>query len=384
MKNRKSTSLWSLLALAGLAAALLPACSRDTNADAPPEASGTNVALTAAQRQSLRLQTVKTSTFRRTIEATGTVGFDNDQATTVLAPISGPASKLLVNPGTQVKAGDPLALIDSPDFATAIGGYRKSVVTARNTRRIATLDEQLFKADAIARRDVEQAETDANNAEADRDAALIQLHSLGVDPQTLTNIQHDLPVTNATGVIRSPLDGTVVEKLITPGQLLQAGTTPCFTVADLSQMWVIANVFESDLASVRVGDAVEIFTGAAPAGLPGTVDNISAILDPNTRAVGVRVVAQNPDGILKKQMFVRVLLHSSQVRTGVLVPVSAILRDSENLPFVYVARSDGGFERRHLTLGSRDGDQYEIPAGLNAGEQIVTDGGLFVQFLQNQ
>ena len=116
-----------------------------------------------------------------------------------------------------------------------------------------------------------------------------------------------------------------MEKLITPGQLLQVGTTPCFTVADLSQVWVMANIFESDLAAVEEGDPAEIVTSASPTNLPGTVDYISAIVDPSTRAIGVRVVAKNPKDILKKQMYVRVLIHSRREQTGLLAPVSAVL-----------------------------------------------------------
>ena len=384
MKNSTRKSLGPVVALT--ATVLLAGCSPP--AESPPATAtsvvASNVTLTAAQRQRVRLESATTSQFRRTIETTGTVGFDNDRATTVLAPISGPAVRLVVSLGAEVKAGDTLAVIDSPDFAAAISGYRKGVATARNARRIADLDEQLFKNDAIARRDVEQAQTDAVNAEADRDAALTQLHSLGVDEQTITNIQRSLPVTNTWGSIRAPVDGTVVEKLITPGQLLQAGTTPCFTVADLSQMWVMANIFESDLASVQVGDEAEVITGASTNSFAGKVDNISAIIDPNTRAIGVRVAARNPGGVLKKQMYVRVLIHSSHEVNGILAPVSAVLRDSENLPFVYVSRPDGGFERRALTLGSRVGDRYAITSGLQAGDPVVVDGGLFVQFLQNQ
>ena len=98
----------------------------------------------------------------------------------------------------------------------------------------------------------------------------------------------------------------------------------------------------------------------------------------------VRVVVENPADILKKQMYVRVLIQARQESTGLLVPVSAILRDDENLPFVYVAQPDGSFARQHVTLGYRAGDQFDIPAGLKAGDQIVVDGGIFVQFMQNQ
>ena len=277
-----------------------------------------------------------------------------------------------------------MAIIDSPDFAAAVSAYRKAVATAKNTRRIADLDEELFQHGALARRDADQAQTDAGNADADRDAALQQVHSLGVNDQTLADMGRHLTTTNLPGVVRSPISGVVVEKLISPGQLLQASGTACFTVADLSQVWVMANIFESDLASVGVGDAAEIISGPESKSLPGVVDNISALVDPNTRSIGVRVVAKNPGEVLKKQMYVRVLLHSSHETAGLLAPVSSVLRNDENLPFVYLAGTDGSFMRRRVTLGSRAGDQYEISGGLAAGDQIVIDGGLFIQFLQNQ
>ena len=114
------------------------------------------------------------------------------------------------------------------------------------------------------------------------------------------------------------------------------------------------------------------------------MDNISAVVNPDTRSVQVRVAVDNPQDLLKKQMYVRVLIHSRQESGGLLVPVSAILRDDENLPFVYVAQRDGSFARRHVSLGYRAGEQYDIPAGLKAGDRVVTDGGLFVQFMQSQ
>ena len=230
----------------------------------------------------------------------------------------------------------------------------------------------------------QQAETDAINAEADRDAALQALVSLKVNAATIKDIQEDRPAPRLDAIIRSPIAGTVVEKLITPGQLLQAGTTPCFTVADLSRVWVMANVFGSDLASISIGDAADVISGIGSTHFSGTVDNISALVDPDTRAVAVRVVVRNPGDFLKKQMYVRVLIKAHQEDTGLLVPVSAILRDDENLPFVYVAQPDASFARQHVTVGYRVGDQYEISTGLQAGEQVVIEGGIFIQFMQSQ
>lgn len=343
----------------------------------------TNLVLPPAQREKIHTETLQPSSFRQTVETTGIVSFDNDQATTVLAPISGPVSRLVVSLGAKVKAGDVLATAASPDFATAISTYRKAVATAKNTRRIAELAVELSK-NNLARKEVEQAQTDATNAEADRQAALEQLHSLGVDEAIIQAIQQNQPLPEIAGNIRSPLDGTVVEKLITPGQLLQAGTTPCFTVADLSQVWVMANLFESDLAAVEAGDPAEILTTAWPTNIAGTVDYISAIVDPATRAISVRVLARNPKEILKKQMYVRVRIHSRREQTGLLVPVSAVLRDDEDLPLVYLANADGSFSRRRITLGSRVDNHYEATQGLAAGDKVVVDGGLFLQFLQTQ
>ncbi len=343
-----------------------------------------NVTLAAAQREKIHLYAVAPSKFRKTTETTGTVDFDNDQATTVLAPFGGPVSRLLVSLGDQVKAGDPLATVDSPDFAAAISAYRKALATAQTARRVADMDKDLFQHNGVAQREEEQAQTDAANAEADRDAALQTLVSLNVDPQAITDLQAGRPISRPAGIIRSPIAGTVVEKLITPGELLTTGSTPCFTVADLSRVWVMAHIFGSDLASVNVGDPAEVETGIATNNFSGTVDNISALVNPDTRSVLVRVVIKNPGEFLKKQMFVRVLIHAREDSTGLLVPVSGILRDDENLPFVYLALPDSSFARRRVTLGYRADDRYDITSGLKAGDQIVAEGGLFVQFLQNQ
>ena len=385
MDHRKHARGLSVVLMAVATALSFAGCSSRT--DSEPRASGAttgNVTLTAAQRQHIQLYSVAPSKFHRTIETTATVDFDNDRATSVLAPFSGPVSRLLVSAGDEVKAADPLAAVDSPDFATAISAYRKAIATARTARRLADLDKDLVEHQGVAQREAEQAQTDATNAEADREAALKTLVSLNVRPQTIQDIQEGRPVSLPEGLIRSPIAGTVAERLITPGQLLQAGTTPCFTVANLARMWVMAQVFGSDVASVSLGDSAEVSTGTGSASLAGTVDNISTLVDPDTRSVLARVLVENPAGLLKKQMYVRVSIHARRESTGILIPNSAILRDDENLPFVYVARSDGSFARQPVTVGYSAGDRVEISAGLAAGSQIVVEGGIFVQFIQSQ
>ena len=374
-----------LIAAAVMVALLVvPFIGRSARADGNTSAMASNLTLTAAQLQNIQLYKVETSTFHKTIDTAGVVDFDNDQATSVLAPFSGPVSRLIVSLGDHVKKGDPLAVVDSPDFATAISAYRKTVAVAQTNRRLANLDKDLFKHRSISRREMEQAETDAVSAEADRDAAMQSLVSLSVDSKTIEDIREGRPISRIEGTIRSPIAGTVVEKLITPGQLLQPGTTPCFTVADLSRVWVNAQIFDSDISSVGLEDTAEVETGMSSSTFAGIVTNISALVDPNTRSVAVRVTVDNPNEILKKQMYVRVRVRARQESAGLLIPVSAILRDDQNLPFVYVVQSDGSFVRQHVSLGYRTDDRYEIADGLKVDDQIVADGGLFLQFMQTQ
>ena len=340
--------------------------------------------LTPEQKRNIHLYTVQPSAFGKTIEASGAVDFDNDHATSVLAPFSGPVTQILVQPGQRVGKGQALAVVSSPDFSAAVGAYSKALATARNARRLADADKDLSAHNSIAARETAQAQTDAANADADRDAARQALVALNVDAGTIRSIEAGRQVTRSSGVIRAPVSGTVVERLITPGQLLQAGTTPSFTVANLSRVWVLAQLSSADVGSVRVGDRAEIDPGTGAGKMFGTVDNISALVDPDTRAVTARVVVDNPGGLLKKQMYVGVRIQSRREGTGLLVPVSAILRDDENLPFVYVVKPDGSYARQHVTLGPRTGDQFDVTDGLQPGMKIVVDGAIFLQFMQSQ
>ncbi len=367
--------------IALIAALLIAGCSPKSDTTAANTAPGT-IKLSDAQRKNIKLVTVASSKFRKTIDTTGVVDFDNDQATVMLAPFSGPVSRLMVSPGDQVTKGQALAIVSSPDYAAALGTYRKTLAAASNARRLADVDKDLLAHQGVSRREEEQAQSDAAGAEGDRDAALQGLVSLGVDPSIIKDVEAGKSAASPEGVIRAPISGTVVEKNITPGQLLQAGTTPVFTVADLSKVWVMAHIFDADIGAVHKDDLADVQATART--LPGTVDNIAAEVDPNTRSVAVRVVVNNPGDYLKKQMYVGVRIRSRQESQGLLAPVSAVLRDDENLPFVYVTQNDGSFARQRVTLGSRTGEQYVIAGGLNPGQQIVVDGALFVQFMQNQ
>lgn len=369
-----------LATLAAVAALSLGACHHDLPPPPPPAAPHAGeLRLTPEQQRTIHTAPAAVRPFLRTVTATGTVAFDQNRSTQVIAPISGPVTRLLKNVGDRIGRDGELATVSSPDFAADVSALRKAEAVARNARQIADVDEKLFQNDAIARRDLEQAQSDAVGAEADRDAALLALRALGVDDKKLAEIRANRPVENTGGVLRSPIAGTVVERLITPGQLLQAGTTPCYTIADLSRVWVLANIFEADLPFVAVGDPAEVTAGSGAPPLPGKVQYIAALVDPNTRAILVRLDVANPGEVLKRDLYVQVAIHSQKPASGLLVPVSAVQRDDESLPYVFVAQGDGTFARRRVQIGARSGDLQEITSGLRAGEPVVVEGGLFLE-----
>jgi cobalt-zinc-cadmium efflux system membrane fusion protein len=361
------------IGVAAFALALLGGCSSspdDTGAATPVVA---NVRLTKAQRAHIQLYTVVPVGYRERIEAPGTVDFDNDQATAVVSPFTGPVTRIFVALGQHVSKGEPLASVASADVANAVAAYRKAAVASANARRVAAADRDLAAHNGISEREAAQAQTDAASAEADRVAALQALASMGASPGS-----------GLTGIIRAPVSGVIADKTVTPGQLLQAGSSTAFTVANLSQVWVLAQVSPSDLPQIGRGEAATIDPRNGTGPFHGTVQNVSASVDPNTRAIVARIVAPNPGDLLKKQMYVDVSIESGRVTTGLLVPVSAVLRDDENLPFVYLALRDGSFARRHVTLGYRDSQNYDVTSGLESGDQVVANGAIFLQFMQSQ
>lgn len=386
MSNRP-TALAGIPAVASIVFALLVAgCSPKATAadDAAAAAKPGAYRVTDAQRARLTIVNVSPMAFRPSLEVTGTVAFNGDHSTQVISPISGPVLRLLVNPGADVTPGQPLATVSSPDFANAVATYRKAQEAARNTQRLLKLNEQLFQNDALARSALDQARTDAASAAADLEASLQQLQALGVADSTIAALRDGRQVTSVQGAIRAPIAGTVVEKLINPGQLLQAGTTVAFTVADLTTVWVMASVYSSDLGLVSAGQSADVLIDAQVKPIPGKIDYVAALVDPGTKATLVRIVAENPRQVLKRDMFVRVRIQSARERTGLLVPVAALLHDEDNLPFVFIASADGGFARRRVTVGYRVGEKYEITSGLIAGDKVVADGALFIQFAESQ
>jgi cobalt-zinc-cadmium efflux system membrane fusion protein len=359
---------------AAKAAAAAPAAS--------PPGSGTAALFTVPPEQLSHIDVapVRRVSFATEVRTTGTVDWDNDHTAQAITQVSGPITRILYDTGVHVKAGDPLLYVASPDITGAFSTYRK----ARNRLALAkqNLDRNrdLLEHKAIAQRDFEQVQADYNDAETDVQTALQALKILGVSAKDVTEAEQDNANVRPELPMRSPIAGTIVQKLVNPGQVIQAGATTAFVISNTSTVWVQAHVYEKDLRSVRVGDSAEVKSSAFPDVFPGRVGYVGDMLDPATRTTPVRIVTHNPAGFLKKDQFVDVVIHDKASREATVVPTSAVLYDAENLPFVYVRVEPGKFAQRPVTLGAQQNGMTEVTQGVKDGDAVVTQGSLFLQF----
>lgn len=328
----------------------------------------------------LEIAPAKKVPFTTELRTTGTVDWDNDHATQAITQVSGPITRIVVDFGTKVKANDPLLYVASPDITGAFSTYRKAVNHMELEKQNLERQRDLLQHKAIAERDWEQAQADYNDAATDVSTALQALKILGVTEKEVTDAEKQNTTIRPELPVRAPIAGTVVQKLVQPGQLIQAGATTAFVIANVSTVWVQAHVYEKDLRNVRNGDTAEVRSASYPDVFKGTVTYIGNQLDAATRTTPVRVVTQNPGGFLKKDQFVDLVIHDKATRDALVVPTSAVLYDSENLPFVYVEVEAGKFGQRSVTLGAQQNGMTEVTQGLKESERIVTQGSLFLQF----
>jgi cobalt-zinc-cadmium efflux system membrane fusion protein len=328
----------------------------------------------------LRIMPVKTATWAIAIHTTGTVDWDADHTTQAITQVNGPISRILVDTGARVKAGDPLLYVSSPDVANAISTYKKARNREDLAQRALKRQQELLAVGAVAQKDLESAQADFNDADTDVQNSLQALKIFGVTSQEIDHAQQQNAAISPQLAVNAPITGMVVQKLVSPGQLIQAGTTICFMLSDVSTVWVQGHVFDRDLPSVRLGDTVEESNLSFTQKFHGVLSYIGAMVDPATRTTPVRIVTLNPGGLLKKDMFVDAVIHTRTQKNILAVPVSALLRNEQNEPFVYVEVEPRKFAQRMLTIGAQQNDEQEILSGVKEGENVVSQGSVFLQF----
>jgi cobalt-zinc-cadmium efflux system membrane fusion protein len=374
----------SFATVAAIAAACLAGCSSDERANqmtsfsAKESKSETPELFTIPQNQMSHVQvvTVEPMKLPRVLRLTGAVSYNAFNTVPVITQVGGPVSRILVVPGERVKKGQSLLEVSSPDYSLLYAAYLKARDTYRVTDKNYARAQDLYEHHAIAERDLLQAESDRIQAQADLNAALLGLKILGIaKPEDLEKAPSSAEIP-----LLAPIGGEVVERDVAPGQLLQAGATQAFIISDMSSVWVLANVYQGDMAAVHVGDQVRVRTDSYPDKFQGKISFMSPALDPNTRTLQARIVVENPGEKLKNNMYVTATVNAGIEQNAIAVPDSSVLRDDENQPFVYLATGSNQFGRRSVEIGQSEAGKTQILKGLNPGDKVVGDGSLFLQF----
>jgi cobalt-zinc-cadmium efflux system membrane fusion protein len=369
---------------AALAVACLAGCSSDERANQMTSYSGkeskseTPELFTIPQNQMSHVQvvTVEPVKLPRVLRLTGAVAYNAFNTVPVITQVGGPVSRILVVPGERVKKGQSLLEVSSPDYSLLYAAYLKARDTYRVTDKNYARAQDLYSHHAIAERDLLQAESDRIQAQADLNAALLGLKILGIpNPDDLEKAPSSAEIP-----LLAPIGGEIVERDVSPGQLLQAGATQAFIISDMGSVWVLANVYQSDLSAVHVGDQVAVQTDSYPDKFQGKISFISPALDPTTRTLQARIVVENPGEKLKNNMYVTATVNAGAEMNAIAVPDSSVLRDDENQPFVYVASGSNQFGRRPVEIGQSEAGKTQILKGLSPGDKVVGDGSLFLQF----
>jgi membrane fusion protein, heavy metal efflux system len=311
-----------------------------------------------------------------TLRLTGTVAYNAFKTTSVISQVGGPVSKILVVPGDHVKMNQPMLEVSSPDYSQLLNGYLKAADSYRLADKLYKRAQDLYAHQAIAQQDLEQAESSRTQAQADLNAAEQGMRILGIkNPEDLAKAP-----SSALIPVLAPIAGEVVDRLVSPGQVMQAGQTQAFTISDLSTVWVMANVYQADLQYVKQGDDVVVQTDAFAQSFHGKISYVSPALDPNTRTLQARIVVDNPGEKLKRDMYCTVTVTAGVLKNVLLVPNAAVLRDENNEPFVYVLTGDNEFGRHGVVLGEMQNNQTQILKGIAPGDKVVGNGSLFLQF----
>ena len=341
-----------------------------------PEAKAEIFSLPADQMSHIQIVTVEQGKLARTLRLSGSVQYNDFKTTPVISQVGGPVSRVMVAPGEHVRAGQPLLYVASPDFSIQRSAFIKARDAFQLADRFYKRAQDLYAHHAIAESDLEQAESARAQAQADLESSEAGIRILGItDPESIVN----KPATPEVPLY-SPVAGEVVERQCSPGQLLAPGATQCFTLSDMSSVWILVNIYQKDVAYVHAGDPVTIDNESYPGLVRGKIKYISPALDPTTRTLQARIDAPNPGERLKKEMYVTAEVQAGVIPNALSVPNSAVLRDEQNMPYVYLQTGNTQFARRGVTLGESENGKTQILTGLQANDRVVGDGSLFLQF----
>jgi cobalt-zinc-cadmium efflux system membrane fusion protein len=338
-----------------------------------------SVTLTAEQARTVRVAAVAGHDFVPRSRTEGSIDFNQDRSVPVFSPWQGRIARVLARAGDDVKAGDVLFTIDSPDLVVAQSNLIAAAGVLQLTTRALERAREMFKSQSIAQKDLDQAASDQQTAQANLEAARAAVRIFGKTDAEIDRIVADRS-TAAELRIASPIGGRVTARNAAAGLLVQPGNAPApFTVADISTMWMVANVAEDELPQVRLGQQVEVSLYAFPdRRFQGRISNIGAAVDPNTHRVPVRSEIRDPHHELRPQMLGTFVIRTGAAVRAPAVPQSGVVREGDGTMVVYVTVDGHRFVRRPVKLGMQQDGLDQILEGVAIGEQIATDGAVFL------
>src|SRR5271168_3468835 len=332
---------------------------------------------TPQQLKTFTVELVQTHAFVSEELTEGKIGVNGDHATPVISPYSGRVTRVIAGLGDTVKAGAPLATLEASEFVQAQNDLQVAAAQVKLARINETRKHALYDVKGGSLQDWQQAQADLTAAETVLDSVRNRLQIFGRSPADIAKLETSQTM-NPVATITAPIAGVVVDRQIGPGQYLQAGGTPVFTIADPSSVWLPANVREADSGSVNLGQPVEVRVLAYPKRIfKARVTYVAAVVDPVTHRLPVRAEIDNHDLALKPEMFATFRIVTSGATESPAVPAAAVVYEGA-AAHVWVVAADGLVSYRAIRTGRSDDGLVEVLDGLQAGERIVTKGGLFI------
>jgi cobalt-zinc-cadmium efflux system membrane fusion protein len=355
-----------------------PGATTGLHADAPGERQD-SIDLSDAQLSSVKVEPVEERDFPQEKEAVGSIGFNEDLAVQVFTPYQGRIIALFAEVGNDVRKGQTLFTIDSPDLlqaeSTLIAAAGVLELTTRNLARL----KELYTTRAVSQRDYDQGISDQQTAEGNLRAARDSVRLFGKTNEEIDRIIADRKA-DPTLVVPSPIDGRITARNAAPGLFVQPASAPApYTVADINTMWMLANVAENDSPAFRVGQQVQVKISAFPGDVfEGVITTVGSSVDPNTRRVLVRSEIKDPDHELRSGMFANFFITVGAPVRSPAVPLNGVVREGDGTQTIWVTADRRRFTRRTVKIGDQRDGYRQILDGVRPGELVATDGAIFL------
>lgn len=369
-----------LLVVAGVGLGMAQSGEEHHPVPAPP-LSGKTLPLTHAQMDSVKVEPAVTRAFRIEREAMGSIAFDDDLTVQVFPNYSGKILQHRRELGDDVHQGDVLYTLESPDLIQAESTLLATAGVRELTTRALERARQLLALQGLAEKDYQQAVSDQQTAEAGYQAARRVLHVFGKSEEQVEHLLATKQIDSVLPVL-SPLTGkvSVVAMSAPVGAFVQPGTAPApYAVSDLSTLWMLANVAESDIPLLRLGAAVQVRVQAFPDRVfQATIAKLGVAVDPNTHRLSVRCVIRDPKHELHPGMMASFTIRAGADQTSVALPLGGLVREGDGHYSAWVEVAPQRFERRQVQVGEQQGGWVQIFSGLQPGERVATDGAIFL------